>query len=102
MSYRTHSWLTISVMFLVCMFSGPFLAICAAVGVYFGTRIGYQTRGHAPYFQRNRTHYYGTCILGLGIMLLGIAVGFPPIYGVGLMIFESMVFMNIAYDKFGE
>ena len=80
------------------MFSGPFLAICAAVGVYFGTRIGYQKRA---YFQRNRTHYYGTCILGLGIMFLGIAVGFPPIYGVGLMIFESMVFMKIAYDKFG-
>lgn len=34
-------------------------------------------------------------------MLLGIALGFPPVYGIGLLIFESIMFMEIAYNEFG-
>lgn len=102
MTYKTRCWLTILIMFGVCMFSSIYLAVCAALGVYFGTRIAYKYRGHAPYFDRNKASYYGTMMLGLGIMFLGIAVSFPPVYGVGLMIFESVVFMQIAYDTFGD
>lgn len=57
MTYKTRSWMTIVLMFAFCFWaSGLFLGICAAVGVYYGTQIGYKTRAHAPYFQRNRIH----------------------------------------------
>lgn len=102
MSYKTRSWLTVAIMFFACWLgSGLFLGICAAVGVYYGTRIGYKTRAHALYFERNRIHFYGTVVFGLGLMLLGIAMQFPPVYGLGLTIFESMFFMEIAYAEFG-
>lgn len=102
MSYKTRCWLTIAIMFAVCVPSSLYLGICAVIGVYFGTRIAYKYRSHAPYFDRNPASFYGTLMIGLGIMFLGIAVNFPPVYGVGLMIFESIVFMKIAYDTFGD